>query len=246
MSSQCPYPYKTPALWSVRRLGNHQIQHNLAPSGTWQLTPAERRVSVPAGERDTSQAGSSIAATIQGQNCTPCPSLNNSRIADITQRVTSTPSATQRWSTNTLTARLGTSSRRRPAPGGTSQTDSTRRVECCPASGIPWFPTPLSSLAKLPSLIPDPEAHTIITNPLRTRATERNPRQRQWQLQLQAVSAPQSVVSGSCSIYWFGHSDIMRDVFTTGRLLDLYMWNRWPCMSTSDLEMVSYARRRVV
>jgi len=31
--------------------------------------------------------------------------------------------------------------------------------------------------------------------------------------------------------------------FATGRLLDLYMWNRQPLMSASDLEMVSYATR---
>jgi hypothetical protein len=34
-------------------------------------------------------------------------------------------------------------------------------------------------------------------------------------------------------------------VFATGRLLKLYMWNRWPFMSTSGLETVSYAMRRV-
>jgi len=36
-----------------------------------------------------------------------------------------------------------------------------------------------------------------------------------------------------------------RSVFETGRLLELYMWNRWPFMSASDLEMVSYATRCV-
>jgi hypothetical protein len=36
-----------------------------------------------------------------------------------------------------------------------------------------------------------------------------------------------------------------RLVFATGRLLELYMWNRRPFMSASDLETVSYAKRRV-
>jgi len=34
-------------------------------------------------------------------------------------------------------------------------------------------------------------------------------------------------------------------VFAMGRLLELYMWNRRPLMSASDLETVSYAMRRV-
>jgi len=36
-----------------------------------------------------------------------------------------------------------------------------------------------------------------------------------------------------------------RLLFATGRLLELYMWNRWPFMSASDLETVSYARQRL-
>jgi hypothetical protein len=38
---------------------------------------------------------------------------------------------------------------------------------------------------------------------------------------------------------------MMRLVFAMGRLLELYMWNRLPFMSASDLETVSYATRRV-
>jgi hypothetical protein len=38
---------------------------------------------------------------------------------------------------------------------------------------------------------------------------------------------------------------MLRLVFATGRLLELHMWNRRPFMSASDLEMVSYATRRV-
>jgi hypothetical protein len=34
-------------------------------------------------------------------------------------------------------------------------------------------------------------------------------------------------------------------VFATGRLGELYMWNRRPLMSMSDLETVSFATRRV-
>jgi hypothetical protein len=33
-------------------------------------------------------------------------------------------------------------------------------------------------------------------------------------------------------------------VFATGKLMELYMWNRLPFMSASDLEMVSYPTRR--
>jgi len=53
------------------------------------------------------------------------------------------------------------------------------------------------------------------------------------------------MVSSSRSIHRHGHSDMTRLVFATGRLLELYMWNRQPFMSASDLEMVSYAMRCV-
>jgi len=36
-----------------------------------------------------------------------------------------------------------------------------------------------------------------------------------------------------------------RLVIGTGRLVELYMWNRWPVMSETDLETVSYAKRRI-
>jgi hypothetical protein len=38
---------------------------------------------------------------------------------------------------------------------------------------------------------------------------------------------------------------MMRLVFATSRLLELYMWNIRPFMSASDLEMVCYAIRLV-
>jgi len=38
---------------------------------------------------------------------------------------------------------------------------------------------------------------------------------------------------------------MMPHLFATGRLLELYMWNRGPFMSPSDMEMVSYATRHV-
>ena len=62
---------------------------------------------------------------------------------------------------------------------------------------------------------------------------------------MQAVSTPQSVVSGSRNIHRFGHSDMTRLVFAKGRLLELYMWNRRPFLSASDIERVSYATRPV-
>jgi len=245
MPSQSPHPDMTPVVRNVWSLANRQNQRKRGPSGNVQLPPAKWRVSVLAGERDSSPGGSSVPSTIQGQNSTPSSLLNNSRVADITQRVTSTPSATQRRWIITPTATPGTSSRYTPAPSVTIQTESTRRVVSSPASVIASTPTPLGGLETLPTPIPDPETRAIITNPLRTRATEKNQRQREWQLQPQALSTPQSMVYGSRSVHWFGHSDIRRLEFTTGRLLELYMWNRRPFMSASDLEMVRYAMRHV-
>jgi len=139
----------------------------------------------------------------------------------------------------------GTSSRDIPAACGRSQTDSMRRVVSSQASGIASTPTPPSGFENLPTRIPNPEARAIITNPVRTRATENNERQRLWQLQMQVVSTPRSVVTGSRSINRFGHSDMTRLVFATGWLLELNMWIRWPFMSANDLETVSYATRGV-
>ena len=184
MPSKRPHPSTTPVVRNVRRLANRLNQQKRGPSGNSQLPPAKRRVSVQAGERDSTQGGSSVPSTIQDQNSTPSSSLNNSRGADNTQRVTSTPSVTQRRSIITPTARPGTSSCSTPAPGGTS----TRRVVSSPASGIASTHTPLSGLENLPTPIPNPGARAIISNPLRTRVTEKIQRQGQWQLQQQAVS----------------------------------------------------------
>jgi len=148
--------------------------------GDSQLPPAKRRVSILAGERDTSQGGSSVPSTFQGQNSTPLSLPNNYRVADITLRVASTQSTTLRRSINTPATTPGTSSCSTPAPGETLQTDSTRHVVSSPASGIASTPTSLSGLENLPTPIHNPEARAIITNPLRTRATEKNQRQRQW------------------------------------------------------------------
>jgi hypothetical protein len=190
MPSQSTHPDPTPVVRNVRSVANRLNQQKRGPSGNSQIRPPKRRVSVPAGERDSSQGGSSVCSTIQGQNSTLSSSLNNSRVADITQCVTSTPSATQRLSIIPPTATPGLSSRNTPAPSGTIQTDSTRRIVSSPASGIASTPTPLSGLEILPTLIPNPEARAIITNPIRTPATEKNLRQKQWQLQPQAVSTP--------------------------------------------------------
>jgi len=178
MSSQSPHPITTPVVRNVQSLATHQNQQKHGPSGNSQLPPAKTHVSVPAGERDTSQGGCSVPSTIQSQNSTPLSSLNNSRVADITQHVASTLSATLRLSLNTPAATLGTSSCSTPVPGGTLQTDSTHRIVFSPASGIASTPTPLSGLENLPTPISKSEAHAIITNPLRTRATERNQRER--------------------------------------------------------------------
>jgi len=206
------------------------------PLGKPQGPPAERRVAVPAGKRDSSPGGSSVVSTIQGQISTSSSSLNDSRVTNITL------STAQRWSILTPTATPGTSSRNTPAPSGTSQTDSMRHVVSSPASGITGTPTPLSGLEILTTTIPNPEAHAIIQNPLRTQPTERNQRQTQWQWQRQAVSTPLSMISGTPSIHQFGHSDMMRLEFATGSHLELYLWNGRLFMSASDLGTVSYAR----
>jgi hypothetical protein len=245
MPSQSPHPDTTPVVRNVQSLANRQNQPMGEPSGNSQLPPAMRRVSVPAGERDSSQGGGFVLSTIQGQNSSPSSSLNNARVADITQCVTSTPSTTQRRSIITPTATPGTNSRYTPAPSGTIQTDSTRRIVSSPASGIASTSTPLSGLENLSTPIPNPDARVIITYPLRTLATGKNQRQRQWQLQPQEVSTPGSTVSGSRNIHRFGHSDMTCLVFAPGRLLELYMLNRRQFMSASDLETVSYATRHV-
>jgi hypothetical protein len=244
MPSERPHRDMTLVVRNVRSLANCLNQLKGGPWGNSQLLPAKRHITVPAGERDSSQGGSSIPCTIQGQNFTPSSSLKNSRVADINQRVTSTPSATLRRSTNTPTATPGTSSRNRLAPSGTIPTELTCRCASSPASGLCSTPTPLSGLENLPTTIPNPEARVIITNPLRTRATKMNQTQRQWQLQPQAVSTPRSMVSGGGIIQCFGHSDMRSLVFATGRLMALYMRNRRPFTCASDMQMSSYTTRR--
>jgi hypothetical protein len=152
--------------------------------GNSQLPPAKRCISAPAGKRDSSQGGSSVASTIPGQNFNTSSSLTNSGVADITQCLGVTPSATQRRSMTTATTMQDTSSRSTPAPEGTSQTDSTHRVVSSLASGIASTPTSLRGLENLPTTIPNPEARATSTNPVRTRATAKNWTPRQWQLQL--------------------------------------------------------------
>lgn len=134
--------------------------------GVWeifQLPPAQSCISVPAGERDSSHGDSSIASAIHGPNTTALSLLKNSQVADITQCVSSTPSATQRWSINTPTAILGS-----PAPGGISQRDSMHPIVLSPFFGIASTPTLLSGLQNLPTPISDPKAHAIISKALQT------------------------------------------------------------------------------
>jgi hypothetical protein len=141
----------------------------------------------------------------------------------------------------TTTAMPGTSNSRILPHGGISQTDSMPRVVSSLVSSNASTPTGLHSLENLPTPIPYTEGGTIIIHPLRTRATESNQRQRMRLFQLQAVLTPQCVVSGSCSIHHFGHSDMTCHLFVMGRLMDLDMWNRWPLMSGSNMVMVSCA-----
>jgi len=183
---------------------------------------------------------------MQGQNTTPSSRLHNSGNADLTHNFTSTQSATPQWSIGTPITTLDIRSHSRLAPEGTSQRDSTCRIESSPTSSVASTLTPLSSHANLISLIPDPEDCTIITYPLRTWATEMNQRQREFPLPPQVVSTPQSVVSSSRSIHQFGHSDMTHLLFATCTLLELYMGNSWWFMSASNFEIVSYATQHVV
>jgi hypothetical protein len=98
MPSQSPHPDMTPVERNVRSLANSQNQQKRGPSGNSQLPPANRPVSMPAGDRDTSQGGSCVPSAIKGQKSTHLSSLNNSRVADITQHMASTQSATLRRS----------------------------------------------------------------------------------------------------------------------------------------------------
>jgi len=110
MPSQSPHPDTTPLVRIVPSLANRQNQQKHGPSGNSLLPPGRRRVSLPVGERASSRGGRSVGSTIQGQNSTLSSSLNNSRVADMTELVTSTPSPTLRQSINTATAMLSTSS----------------------------------------------------------------------------------------------------------------------------------------
>jgi hypothetical protein len=192
-------------------------------SGNSQLPPAERRLSEPAGERGSSQGGSSVPSTIQRQISSHSSSRKSSRVADITQRLNSTPSLTLRRSINTPTAIPSTSRCNTQGPSGTFKTVSTHRVISRPVLGIACTPSLPTGLENLPTVIPNPEARAIITNALRMRATEKNQRQREWQLQQQVVSTPRSMVSGSRRIHRFRHSDLTLLVLAKGRLLQLYM-----------------------
>jgi len=183
MPSERPHPGMITVVQNVRSLATRQREHKSEHSGNSEQPTAKRCISVLAGEGDSSQGTSSITSTIQGQNSTPSSLLNNSRVAVITQHVTSTLSTTQQWSVYTPTDTPGVSSRSTPAPTGISWIDSTSRVVSSPESVIASTPTPLSGVENRPTPIPNPEARAIITNPLQTRDPETNQRQRLWQLQ---------------------------------------------------------------
>jgi len=171
MPFQSPHPDMDTVVLHVRSLPNCHDQQKRGPSGTYPLPPAQRRDSVPAGDRDSSQGGSFVGSTIQGQNSTTSSTLNSSHVADITQHMTSATSATLRQSIYTPTATPDTIICSTSAHRGTSQTDSTGGIECNPASGIASTPTPPSSFENQCTPIPNPEARAIITNPLWTQPT---------------------------------------------------------------------------
>jgi len=168
MPSQCAHTDTTPVI----RIG--QKQQKCRCLGNSQSPLAKWRVSIPAGERVPSPGGSSVASTIPGQNSTLSSSLNNFAVVDINHLESSTQSTTQPQSMMTPTFMPGTGSRSTPAPGGTSQTAWTGRVVSSLTSSIASTPHPLSGLDNLLTSIPHREAHTTITKPLGTWATDRN------------------------------------------------------------------------
>jgi hypothetical protein len=93
---------------------------------------------------------------------------------DINQRVTYTLPPTQRRSINTPVATLGKSYRSTSADRGTS----TRRIVSSLTSRIFITPTSLRGLENLPTPIPNAEARTMITKPLRTQSNANQQGQR--------------------------------------------------------------------
>jgi hypothetical protein len=123
-------------------------------------------------------------------------------------------------------------------------------------SGLPGLVTNPTNLALLSlsllsrcwkpaNLISNLKVRAMISNWLRMWSTEITQRPKQQQLQLQAVSSPQLMVSDSCSIQWLGHSHMTHPELATGRLLEHNMWNIPPFMSDSDLETACYATGRI-
>jgi hypothetical protein len=185
------------------------------PLGKSPNLPDLGRISPLAGERDSSQGGSSVASTIHGQHSTLSSSRNNSGEADISRGMTSTLSTTQRPLINPSTAMPGTRYCSTPVPVAISQADSMRPIASRITSGIASTATPLSDLENLPTPIPNSPAHVTITNQWHRRATERNLRQRQWVLQPPAVSTTRLVVSCSHRIQQSSQWDMMQPIFAT-------------------------------
>jgi len=238
MPSQSPQPDTIPAVRIVQKEQNHRL------SGDSQVPPAKIHVSIPACERDAPEGGSSEASSFPGQNSSPSLLLNNSGVADITQCATFSLSATQGRSMITPTAIQSTTCHSTPAPRETSKTDWMHCILSRLACGIASLPTHLSGFENVPTAIPNPKACATITNPPPTEAIERNDRKRQWQLQLQAVSTPRSVVSGSLSVHYDVNTDMVLLVLAMSRLMQLNLWNTELLISASDLEMLSCATWR--
>lgn len=88
MHYQIIQPDTTLVIQNVQCFASLQNQQKSGPSGNNQLPSPKRHISPPAGARDSFQGGSSVPSSNQGQNCTTSSSLNNSRIAKITQQAT--------------------------------------------------------------------------------------------------------------------------------------------------------------
>jgi len=169
MPSQSPHQELTPVIRNGQSLAVFENQQKSTTSGNSQHPHAQRCVFVPAGKREFCSLYNQ-----RGQNSTPSSLLKNSCIADIPQPMAFTAPTTEWQSISTATAMLGTSSHSPSASGGTSQKDSMCCVLSSPASGIASTPTPLSGPEYRPTPIPNQEAHTIISNPLRMRVSAMN------------------------------------------------------------------------
>jgi hypothetical protein len=71
------------------------------------------------------------------------------------------------------------------------------------------------------------------------------PSQSSFAMQTWTVGRLPEPSANTCNILRFGYSDVARLDFSTGRLLELVLLNRWLCMTAHGLQMVCYATQCV-